>query len=47
MKEGCCSRCCCANSYRGLEIAITHIAFAAEIDTDISRIFMRAEKPCA
>ena len=46
-RSGCCSRCCCANSCRGLEIVIRHIASAAEIDTDISRIFIRAEKPCA
>ena len=46
-RSGCCSRCCCANSCRGLEMVIRHVASAAEIDTDISRIFIRANKPCA
>ena len=46
-RSGCCSRCCCSNSCRKLEILIRHIASAAEFDTDISRIFLRANKPCA
>lgn len=46
-RSGCCSRCCCANSCRGLDIVIRHVASAAELDTDISKIFMRAHKPCA
>ena len=46
-RSGCCSRVCCSNQCRGLIMEIRHIASAAEIDTDISKIFIRAEKPCA
>ena len=44
--SGCCSRCCCPNDCRGLKMAIMHIASSAEAVTDISKIFIRAEKPC-
>ena len=44
--SGCCSRCCCPNDCRGLKLTINHVASAAEIVTDISRVFLRAEKPC-
>ena len=46
-RSGCCARCCCSNDCRGLIMEIRHVASAAEIDTDISKIFIRAEKPCA
>lgn len=44
--SGCCSRCCCPNDCRGLKMTITHMASSAEVVTDISKIFVRAEKPC-
>ena len=46
-KSGCCSRCCCPNDCRSLEIIVRHLTSAAEWDTDLAKIFLRAEKPCA
>ncbi len=45
-RSGCCSRCCCSNDCRSLEIVIRHVS-PHEIDTDISKIFIRAHKSCS
>ena len=44
-RNGCCI-CCCSKNCRSLEMIIRHIASEAEIITDISKIFIRAYKPC-
>ena len=46
-KSGCCSRCCCSNDCRSLEIIVRHLTSAAEWDADLAKIYLTAEKPCA
>jgi hypothetical protein len=46
-RSGCCSRCCCSNDCRSLEIIVRHLTSAAEIDPDLAKIYMKAKKPCA
>jgi len=46
-KSGCCSRCCCSNDCRGLKLDINHIASPSEFVSDISKLYIKAEKPCA
>ena len=45
-KSGCCSRCCCPNNCRSLEIIIKHLTSAME-DPDLANIYIKAQKPCA
>lgn len=46
-RSGCCGRCCgCSTDCRSLEIVVRHVSSPAEIDADISKIFLRANKPC-
>ena len=45
-KSGCCSRCCCSDGCRGLEIDIRHITSPGPIVSEISNIYIRAVKPC-
>ena len=45
--SGCCSRCCCSNDCRSLNIEIRHMTTGCEFDSDLAKIYSRAEKPCA
>ena len=45
-RSGCCARCCCSNDCRSLEIVIRHVS-PNEVDTDISKIYIRANKSCS
>lgn len=45
-RSGCCARCCCSNDCRSLELVIRHVS-PHEVDTDISKIYLRANKSCS
>ena len=46
-RSGCCSRYCCSNDRRSLNIEIRHMTTGCEFDSDLAKIYSRAEKPCA